>query len=71
MNFTSGVIIIKPFFIVVIGVTSAVGWFLMKGVEGTDDDLYKRFKEDKKELSYDKDAMISNMLRGGGKGDLR
>ena len=55
-----------------IGVTTSLGWFLMKGVEGTDDDIYKKYKDkDKKEVSYDKQSMINDMLRGGGKGDLR
>jgi len=57
---------------IVIGVTTSLGWFLMKGVEGTDDDIYKKYKDkDKKEVSYDKQSMINDMLRGGGKGDLR
>lgn len=49
-----------------------VGWILMKGVEGTDDDFTRRFEETKSDQNkYDKNALISQILRSGGETNLK
>eukprot|EP00088_Acartia_fossae_P057704 TRINITY_DN6734_c0_g1_i2.p1 TRINITY_DN6734_c0_g1~~TRINITY_DN6734_c0_g1_i2.p1 ORF type:complete len:103 (-),score=22.29 TRINITY_DN6734_c0_g1_i2:179-487(-) len=56
---------------VVIGGFSFMGYMFFKATEGTDDDLYKKFEDKgKDENSYNKDQLISQILRGGGKKSL-
>ena len=45
--------------------------YFVQATEGTDDDLYKKFEDKKKDETYDKDQLISQILRGGGKKSLR
>jgi len=56
-----------------IGGASFIGYIFFKATEGTDDDLYKKFNEDtKKEETnvYDKNKLMGEMLRGGGRKSL-
>jgi len=39
-------------------------------MEGTDEDLYKQYKEDKSKKSYDERAMIIEVLTAGGDSNL-
>eukprot|EP00092_Neocalanus_flemingeri_P003507 GFUD01003761.1.p1 GENE.GFUD01003761.1~~GFUD01003761.1.p1 ORF type:complete len:112 (-),score=26.71 GFUD01003761.1:357-653(-) len=59
--------------VMALGATGLVGWFCWKGVEGTDDDIYKKFPEQKsgKEIkSYDEKAMMMEVLKRGGDSNL-
>jgi len=57
--------------VLVLGGTGLVGWICWKGMEGTDEDLYKQYKEDKSKKSYDERAMIIEVLTAGGDSNLR
>lgn len=42
-----------------------------EGLEGTDDDIYKKFPEYKDPSMYDKNDLIAKRLMAGGSTDLR
>jgi len=56
---------------IAIGGSTLVGWILFKGLEGTDDDIYKKFPEYKDPSMYDKNGLIAKRLMAGGSTDLR
>eukprot|EP00090_Calanus_glacialis_P024462 TRINITY_DN3799_c0_g1_i2.p1 TRINITY_DN3799_c0_g1~~TRINITY_DN3799_c0_g1_i2.p1 ORF type:complete len:111 (-),score=31.92 TRINITY_DN3799_c0_g1_i2:89-379(-) len=55
-----------------LGATGFIGWICWKGLEGTDDDIYKQFKtEETNKKSYDEKAMMIEVLKRGGDSNLR
>jgi len=57
--------------VMVLGGTGFVGWICWKGMEGTDEDVYRQYKEDKgKTKSYDERAMMIEVLTAGGDSNL-
>lgn len=58
---------------IALGATGFIGWICWKGIEGTDDDIYKHYKtdDDKNKKSYDERAMMMEVLKRGGDSNLK
>ena len=70
-----------------LGATGFVGWICWKGMEGTvckatmrvdcnfdlfqDEDIYRKYKEEKSKKGYDEKTMMMEVLKRGGDSNLR
>jgi len=54
-----------------LGATGFVGWICWKGMEGTDEDIYRKYKEEKSKKSYDERTMMMEVLKRGGDSNLK
>ena len=62
--------------VLALGGMAFIGWACYKGLEGTDEDMYRNQNlrttvSDKDKSSYDPNAMLVETLRKGGAADLR
>jgi len=58
--------------VMVLGGSFGIAWVAWKGMEGTDDDIYKQYKEDPSvKKSYDERAMMMEVLKRGGDSNLK
>ena len=63
-------------FITALGGMAFIGWVCYKGIEGTDEDMYKHQNlktvvSDKDKASYNQNALLIETLKKGGAADLR